>query len=175
MASNRIRHSPRVRRGAITLVVLTITLSVESILLSEPTDPAECVAVSVTGFWHGYKDQRFTVATSPASADAGAQQLWSPGRFASEFDTLYRGPAVLVIRHGHWVGEDHLHLSKHCPASDDGSAGVVMSRDPDRPGGNLDNSFAVLLRIFTVLGAILLPLFLIWRRILSSRTARRRA
>jgi hypothetical protein len=115
------------------------------------------------------------VATSPESADASAQQVWSPGRFASEFDTLYRGPAVLVIRHGHWIRDDHLHLSKHCPALDDGSASVVMSRDPDRPGGNLDNGSAVLFRIFTVLGAIYLPLFLVWRRFLSSRTTRRRA
>jgi hypothetical protein len=156
-------------------VTLAIMLPVESILLHEPTAPPECVAVNVTGFWHGYRQQQFTVATSPASADAGAQQLWSPGRFASEFDTLYRGPAVLVIRHGHWVGDNHLHLTRHCPVSDDGSASVVMSRDPDRPGGNLDNDSTVLLRIFTVLGAIYLPLFLVWRRFSSSRTTRRHA
>ena len=170
-----MRHSARVRRAVILLVLLGIMLPVESILLNEPTDPAECVAVNVTGFWHGYKHQQFTVATSPTSADAGAQQLWSPGRFASEFDTLYRGPAVLVIRHGHWVGDDHLHLSKHCPAPDDGSASVVMSRDPHRPGGNLDNGTTVLLRIFTVLAAIYLPLFLVWRRLSSPRRTHRHA
>lgn len=134
------------------------------ILFNEPTDPQECVAVTVTGFWHGYKRQEFTVATMIGSDDTSAAQYWNPGHFVSEFDTLYRGPAVLLIRHGHWTGGDHLRLAKRCPPAAGGAANVVMQRDPNRPWGDLDTDSAVLFRILCVIATVYLLLFLIRRR-----------
>lgn len=160
------------RRAAIVIPLLAVMLSTEFILLDEPTDPQECVEVTVIGFQHAYRYQQFTVTTRGVSdgastggnarGNAGAPQIWQPGRFASEFDTLFRGPAILVIRHGRWIGDDHLRLAMRCPPGK-GAASVVMHRDPHRFSGNMDNDSTVLLRIFAVVAAVYGSLFLIGR------------
>jgi hypothetical protein len=73
-------------------------------LYFEPTDAPTFENVAVVSYSGGPKNSYFTLES------VTSEKSWEVGPESAPFSSNYRGPAILVIRHGRWTGRNHFQL-----------------------------------------------------------------